>query len=56
MTKSAWVAPYGTTVLVPKDDVQGFMISAFQCREFGFGMEICEEELRKINVRRRGQK
>jgi hypothetical protein len=56
MTKSAWVAPDGTTVLVPKDDGQGLMISAFQSREFGFGMEICEEDLRKINERRRGQK
>ena len=56
MMKSAWVAPDGTTVLVPKDDGQGLMISAFQSREFGFGMEICEEDLRKINERRRGQK
>jgi hypothetical protein len=38
---TAWVAPDGTTVLVPKDDGQGLMISAFQSREFGFGMEIC---------------
>ena len=49
MTKSAWVAPDGTTLLVPKDDGQGLMILAFQSREFGFGMEICEEDLQKIN-------
>ena len=40
MTKSAWVAPDGTTVLVPKDDGQGLMIPAYQSRDFGFGMEI----------------
>jgi hypothetical protein len=41
---------------VPKDEGQGLMILAFQSREFGFGMEICEEDLRKINEQRRGQK
>ena len=56
MTKSAWVAPDGTTVLVPKDDGQGLMIPAYQSRDFGFGMEICEEDLRKRNGQRRGQK
>jgi hypothetical protein len=35
MTKSAWVALDGTTVLVPKDDGQGqgVMTSAFQSRD-----------------------
>jgi hypothetical protein len=56
MTKSAWVAPNGTTSLVPKDDGQGLMISTFQSHEFGFGMEICEEDLQKINEWRKGQK
>ncbi len=53
MTKSAWVAPDGTTVIVPKDDGQGLMTSAFQSGEFGFGMEICEEDLQKIRVKKR---
>jgi hypothetical protein len=48
-TKSTWVASDGSTALVPKDDGQGLMILAFQSREFGLGMEICEEKLRKIN-------
>jgi hypothetical protein len=55
MTKSAWVAPDGQRVLVPKDDVQGLMISAFQSREFRFGLEISEEDLEKVNERREGQ-
>jgi DnaJ-class molecular chaperone len=53
--KSAWVAPDGTTVLVPKDDAQGLMISAFQSRKIGFGVEISGEGLRKTNKQRRGQ-
>jgi hypothetical protein len=56
MTKSAWVAPDGQRVLVPKDDGQGLMISAFQSREFGFGLEISEEDLKKVNEARVGQK
>ncbi len=49
MTKSAWAAPDGTTVLVPKDEGQGLLISALQSCEFGFGMEICEADIQKIN-------
>ena len=56
MTKSAWVAPDGQRVLVPKDDGQGLMISAFQSREFGFGLEISEEDLKKVNETWVGQK
>ncbi len=55
MTKSAWVAPDGQRVLVPKDDGQGLMISAFQSREFGFCLEISEEDLKKVNKARVGQ-
>ncbi len=40
LTKKAWSGPNGETVLVPKDDGQGVMISAFQSRELGFGMEL----------------
>jgi hypothetical protein len=56
MTKSTWVTSDGTTTLVLKDDGQGLMILAFQSSEFVFGMEFCEEKLRKINEQRRGQK
>ena len=55
MTKSAWVALDGTVTIIPKDDGQGLMISAFQSREFGFGMNITDEELQKINETRRGK-
>jgi hypothetical protein len=56
LTKSAWVAPDGSTVLVPKDDGQGRMISAFQSREFGFGMVMTDEQLNEVNETRKGKK
>jgi hypothetical protein len=56
MTKSAWVAPDGTMALVPRDDGEGVMISAFQSREFGFEMQICKKELKKINEKRKREK
>jgi hypothetical protein len=56
MTKSAWLAPDGQRVLVPKDDGQGLMIYAFQSRQFCFGLEISEEDLKKVNKARAGQK
>jgi len=31
------------------------MISAFQSREFGFGLEISDEDLKRVNEWRRGQ-
>ncbi len=49
------MAPNGERVLVPKDDAQGLMISMFQSREFGFGLEISDEDLKKVNEWRRGQ-
>ena len=44
MMNKSWVAPDVERVLVPKDDGQGVMISAFQSREFGFGLEINDEK------------
>ena len=55
MTNKSWVAPDGEIVLVPKDDGQGLMISAFQSREFGFGLKISDEDLNRVNEWRRGQ-
>jgi hypothetical protein len=56
MAKFSWVALDGTVAIIPKDDGQGLMISAFQSHEFGFGMDITDEELPKINETRRGEK
>jgi hypothetical protein len=55
LTKKAWTLPTGETQLVPKDEGQGVMISAFQSREFGFGMPLSEEQLRAVNMVRKDQ-
>jgi hypothetical protein len=49
MTNKSWVAPDVERVLVLKEDGQGLMISAFQSREFGFGLEISDEDLKRVN-------
>jgi len=43
-------------VLVPKDEGQGVMVSAFQSREFGFGFVMSPEQLQQVNNARRGKK
>ena len=48
-TNKAWKSPNRETVPVPKDDGQGVMISAFQSREFGFGMQLTEAQLMLVN-------
>ena len=40
---------------MPKDEGAGVMISGFQSREFGFGLEMTAEDLRRVNEAREGQ-
>ncbi len=49
LTSKAWKGPNGENAPVPKDDGAGIMISAFQSREFGFGLHLCDEELKEVN-------
>jgi hypothetical protein len=46
VTKKAWLGPNGKTVLIPKDDDQGVIISGFQSREFGYGLDLTDEQLK----------
>jgi hypothetical protein len=55
-TNKSWKAPNGETVLIPKDDGQGVMISGFQSREFGFGMPLTADELTLVNTYRANMK
>ncbi len=48
-TNKAWKSPNGETVLAPKDDRQGVMISTFPSREFGFRMQLTEAQLMLVN-------
>ena len=55
LTNKHWTGPNGEKAISPKDEGLGIMISAFQCREFGFGMKITDEELATINRYREGK-
>jgi hypothetical protein len=44
-----WYGPNKETFIRPKDDGHGIMISAFQSREFGFGLDVTEADLKEVN-------
>ena len=44
-----WVSPDGKRAILPKSNGMGIMISAFQSREFGFGLELTPQQLKAIN-------
>ena len=48
-----WVEKNGERAFLPKSDGAGVMISAFQAREFGWGLKLTSEQLRRINERRK---
>jgi hypothetical protein len=53
---SCWVSETAGRPLMPKDDGQGVMTSAFQSREWGFGFcLIAEEDYLRINAKRDGK-
>ncbi len=55
LTKKAWTLPSRENQMGPKDEGQGVMISTLQLREFGFGLPIAEEQMRRVNKARVGQ-
>jgi hypothetical protein len=52
---STWVGPNGERPMVPKDDGQGLMVSAFCSREFGFGMPVTQSQLDEFNNERKNK-
>jgi hypothetical protein len=56
LTKKGWVGPNSEIGLKPTDEGMGLMISAMQCCEFGFGLEMSREQLEKVNQFRQGKK
>jgi hypothetical protein len=46
------VGPKGQRPLLPKSEGDGYMLSAFVSREFGFGRELSVAELDKVNGER----
>jgi hypothetical protein len=51
-----WTGPGGQKNIAPKDNGLGMMISAFQSREFGFGVVVSEDHLKEVNEKRRNTK
>ena len=51
-----WVGVNQERALLPKSPGASIMISAFQSREFGFGLKFTDEELNSINEYRSGKK
>jgi hypothetical protein len=47
---SAWQGTKGEHGIIPKDEGYGLMVSAFQSREFGFGLSLTSAQLDTINL------
>ncbi len=56
ITGKTWIGPDGERNIVPKDNGLGVMVSAFQSREFGFGIVLSEEQLKEVNEKRKNEK
>jgi hypothetical protein len=56
LTNKPWNGPEEQKSITPKDLGQGIMISVFQSRAFGFGMDLSEQQLEEINFFRDGKK
>ena len=50
-----WVCPSGKRSKLSKNDDIGVVVSAFQSREFGWGVDITEERMVRINEMRNGK-
>jgi hypothetical protein len=48
-TGMAWIGVKGELPIIRKDEGFGIMVSAFQSREFGFGLKFTLEDLKVIN-------
>ena len=52
LSSKQWIGPKGQVALLPKSEGDGYMLSAFVSREFGFGRLMTEDELAQVNMRR----
>jgi uncharacterized protein (DUF608 family) len=50
LSKKSWIGTNGETAIVPIDEGCGIMISAFQCRKFGFGLVTYHGQLGVFSV------
>jgi hypothetical protein len=49
MGAKTWIAPNGQRPLLPKSEGDGYMLSAFVSRDFGFGRQMIEVELERVS-------
>ena len=54
--RRCWFGPNGEAELIPKTDGYSQMVSAFVSRSFGVGLQLNEEELARVNERRRSER
>ena len=55
MNTKRWILPDGTSALLPKNGGQGIMYSSFVSRDFGYGLEMNEEQLKIVNENRKNK-
>ena len=48
-SNAQWCLPDGQRAIIPKDEGQGIMISAFVSREFGYGHDLNASQFAEIN-------
>ena len=53
--KKNWHGPNGESPLLPKDEGQGLMISAFVSRSYGFGWDLSQDQLAIVNTYRKNK-
>ena len=49
LAAKTWIGPKGKSPLLLKSEGDGYMLSAFVAREFGFGRQMTAEELAKVH-------
>jgi hypothetical protein len=52
LSSKQWIGLKGQVPLLPKSEGDGYMLSAFVSREFGFGRHMSQDELAAVNMAR----
>ena len=54
--KKSWMGPGGQTVMIPKEEGHGVMMSSFVSIDYGFNIQLSPKQLKIVNTRRKGDK
>jgi len=55
LTSKMWIGPHTEMPLLPKSEGDGQIISAMPSRDFGFGLQIHEDQLAQVNESQKEQ-